>query len=308
MINKKVWTTTLDSLKEMHQDIATLINNRRVVFLDVPMYYNVGDLLIFKGTEQFFKDHNINVIHKSDCYKLRHKKIQEADVILFQGGGNFGDIYPAFQNMREEVVSKYKDKTIICLPQTIHFNSKEREKQSANIFSQHKDFHFFVRDEKSKEIAKNFTSNVKMMPDMAHSLHPLVDQSELTTNGVRILNLVRNDNESPQEQKFNINKKNFDWEHIITQNDLAIRYACRVGNLTPLVNKSMRLWLKHMDDVVFRSVNHFYAHDIVKTDRLHGLILAVLLGKRILLDDNSYGKNTAYYQAWISDIDLIKLA
>ncbi|MCX2792883.1 polysaccharide pyruvyl transferase family protein [Vibrio sp. Sgm 5] len=308
MPNSEKWYSALNSLKLMHSEIAKLINGRSVAFLDVPMYYNVGDLLIFKGTEQFFKEHNINVIHRSDCYKLRHKKIKEADVILFQGGGNFGDIYPAFQNMREKIVSKYKDKTIICLPQTIHFNSKDRENKSANIFNQHKDFHFFVRDENSKEIAKQFTHNVKMMPDMAHSLHPLVDSSELTTNGVRILNLVRNDDESPQEKKFHVDKKSFDWEQIITQSDLATRYACRFGNLTPLVNKSMELWLNHMDDVVFRSINHFYVHDVVKTDRLHGLILAVLLGKRVLLDDNSYGKNTSYYKAWISDIDLIVLS
>ncbi len=31
----------------------------RVIYLDIPLHLNVGDLLIYKGTEQFFGKRNI---------------------------------------------------------------------------------------------------------------------------------------------------------------------------------------------------------------------------------------------------------
>ncbi|MDR8470449.1 polysaccharide pyruvyl transferase, partial [Acinetobacter baumannii] len=36
-------------------------------------------------------------------------------------------------------------------------------------------------------------------------------------------------------------------------------------------------------------------------------ILSLLLDKKIILLDNSYGKNKAYYDAWLKDSDNIKV-
>ena len=48
----------MDSLKARHLDILRLIDGKRVHLLDVPVYGNVGDLLILKGTEIFFEKNN----------------------------------------------------------------------------------------------------------------------------------------------------------------------------------------------------------------------------------------------------------
>ena len=45
----------------------------------------------------------------------------------------------------------------------------------------------------------------------------------------------------------------------------------------------------------------------VETTRLHGCILSILLGKKITLIDNSYGKNGNFYNTWLSDLDNVTL-
>jgi pyruvyl transferase EpsO len=45
----------------------------------------------------------------------------------------------------------------------------------------------------------------------------------------------------------------------------------------------------------------------IATDRLHGAILARLAGRPVTLIDNSYGKVTAYYEAWWQDDPAVEL-
>ncbi|MCD9539150.1 polysaccharide pyruvyl transferase family protein [Photobacterium carnosum] len=313
MSNSQSWATNMDKLKSLHSEIYDLIDNKSVAYIDIPIHYNVGDLLIYKGTESFFSYYNVNVVYRADSCKVNFKELEKAEVILFHGGGNFGDLYPLHQKLREKIVIKYPNKRIICLPQTILFTNKIAQEQSRTIFCQHNDFYFFVRDLNSKKIAFEFTKNVKLMPDMAHSLHPLVDSSEIAikSSSNKILNLVRKDIESKDiEANRNINKNSFDWEDIITVTDnfLYKKYK-RLSYLAPYSanysKKSITLWSKITHDIVFKSIEYFYIKDCVYTDRLHGLILSSLLGKYVYLYDNTYGKNFSYFDLWLKDNPMI---
>ena len=49
-------------LKEKLQFINDLIIDKSdVVYFEYPIYLNVGDLLIYHGTEKFFTDNGINI-------------------------------------------------------------------------------------------------------------------------------------------------------------------------------------------------------------------------------------------------------
>lgn len=305
---QNAWLDTMCELKDLHKGIADLIIGKSIAYIDIPIHFNVGDLLIYKGTEQFFQDHDINVVYRSDCHYVDHDKLAKADVIVFHGGGNFGDIYPLHQRFRENIVSKYPEKRIICLPQTIKFKNLDAKKGSSSVFKQHNDFHIFVRDERSYEEAKLFSDNVKMMPDMAHSLHPLIDKTEISNRTEKLLNLVRKDIEANSAAR--INKRGFDWDDIISVNDILIGKSCNIIRKLSFISSKandlyIKLWERASNDIIFRSVNYFNIHDQVHTDRLHGLILASLLGKNIKLYDNSYGKNVSYYNCWLKNIELI---
>lgn len=54
--------------------------------------------------------------------------------------------------------------------------------------------------------------------------------------------------------------------------------------------------------VVFLSV-----YNLVITTRLHGHILALLLGIPSIMIDNNYGKNSRFYNTWLKDIPNSKI-
>lgn len=303
------WLSLMDSLKGQHNEIAKLINGRKVAYIDMPMYFNVGDLLIYKGTEAFFEDYKVNVVYRAGT-RINYKCLENADVIIFQGGGNFGDLYYVHQNIREKIIAKFKNKCVICLPQSIHFDNQDALNKSAELFSKHPNFHFLVRDHESVKIASKFTNNVYLMPDMAHSLHPLIDKRECVSSlensgAIKIINMQRMDNERSNIE-FDANKKSFDWRNIITTQDTKYRRLLRFLYKCPFMkNNVMKQWGKLTDEVVFKSVNYFHAHDLVYTDRLHGFILSALLGKQLVLNDNSYGKNSRYFNAFMRDYPFI---
>ncbi|MEZ9465461.1 hypothetical protein BCS96_10410 [Vibrio breoganii] len=302
MNKSKLWDDILNDMKNKHHEMDDLFKNKSIALIDIPLYYNVGDLLIYKGTQLYFESINADVKYKGFDRYTSFKKLSVCDVIVLQGGGSFGDLYPVHQKLREDVIKKFPNKRIVCLPQSIHFSSESKMRDSAKIFQSHNDFHLFLRDDVSFAFGKEFTCNCKMMPDMAHHMHPMVEKSEVGKEYGRILNLVRRDKETPNEQDTHNHKAGFDWDNIITVNDIILNQFLKVilkfRKDSKIVDK---IWYKQIDDVIFKSSNYFYNHDVIRTDRLHGFILSSLLGKNIDLKDNSYGKNTNYCKAWLED-------
>lgn len=296
------WFNCMQRLKEKHKEIAVLIEGKSVAYVDIPNHFNVGDLLIYKGTEAFFDRYAINVAYRSGTSGIDFDKLKEVEVILLHGGGNFGDLYSTHQTLRESIISAFKNKKIICLPQSIHFESETQLQRSAAIFSAHPDLHLFVRDNVSLEVARRFSKDATLMPDMAHSLHPLVDQREAGISNIsppKILNLLRLDKEKTG-QIGRINKKGFDWINLITASDQRIQKLYLKLLIFPFFRqRALTVWENLSDEIIFRAIDYVSSHTIIHTDRLHGFILAALLGKEVSLKDNGYGKNSNYQQAWL---------
>ena len=95
---------------ELKQIAELIIDKQDVVYFDYPLHLNVGDLLIYAGTEQFFKDYDIRIrlrrsLQAFDIDEAK-KYITPNTTILCHGGGNFGDLYPSIQKMREDIARK----------------------------------------------------------------------------------------------------------------------------------------------------------------------------------------------------------
>ncbi|HEX4857204.1 MAG TPA: hypothetical protein VFV28_10350, partial [Limnobacter sp.] len=61
----------MGQLKSRHSEILQLIDGRPVHLLDIPVYGNVGDLLILKGTQQFLKDNRVKVVQIASIHNFR---------------------------------------------------------------------------------------------------------------------------------------------------------------------------------------------------------------------------------------------
>ena len=310
----------LISLKQELGKIVELINKEDAFYFDYPMHLNVGDLLIYAGTEAFFKEYNINIrlrrcLQTFDINEVK-KNITKNTTIICHGGGNLGDLYPLLQKLREELVINFPNNRIILLPQTGYFSNQNEMKKSAAIFSAHKDCHLFARDLPTLELLKNFSDKVILCPDMAHQLYgefPLKNKVESLEKNK--LYFLRKDIEASQLEK-NIESTLptsavvKDWDDIVTSND--IMYAriysklARISNISHLSifkDKINDLWYKHTLNIIERARNEFMKYDLVVTSRLHGHIFSCLLGIPNQVCDNSYGKNLGYYNQWTKDID-----
>ena len=310
----------LISLKQELKKIVELINKEDAFYFDYPMHLNVGDLLIYAGTEAFFKEYNINIrlrrcLQTFDINEVK-KNITKNTTIICHGGGNLGDLYPLLQKLREELVINFPNNRIILLPQTGYFSNQNEMKKSAAIFSAHKDCHLFARDLPTLELLKNFSDKVILCPDMAHQLYgefPLKNKVESLEKNK--LYFLRKDIEASQLEKniestLSASAVVKDWDDIVTSND--IMYAriysklARISNISHLSifkDKINDLWYKHTLNIIERARNEFMKYDLVVTSRLHGHIFSCLLGIPNQVCDNSYGKNLGYYNQWTKDID-----
>lgn len=303
---KNAWYQHLNELKFMHNSIAESMPRNKIAYIDIPLHYNTGDLLIYLGTEEFFKINKIDIEYRALQNGADFKKLNECDTIIVHGGGNFGDVYQCHHDNRMKLLLKLKNKKIIFMPQSVHFEKKSNLDNTKEIMDSFHNVTMYVRDNHSFEVAKNLLENVIMMPDMAHSLHPLVTIDELRNIRNKSLNLIRVDIEKV-EQKRAINKKSFDWWDLVDGNDNllkgAIKRAQKINYLGP---KLVKLWNVQATSNVTKATAFVDSYDCVYTDRLHGFILGWLLGKETISYDNVYGKIERYKEAWLKHDYLIR--
>lgn len=292
-------------------------NSRRVVYFDYPVHLNLGDLLINLGTEVFFQEHRINVWKRYYVYDFpkRIKGMDDDVVIACHGGGNFGDIWPLYQQQREALLALYPRNRFVILPQTCYFSSERALSESAAKLCRHNDLHVFVRDLVSQQrLQRAGLSNVAMMPDMAHMLFGVLNSGpELGASGA--LRLIRTDRESAGPHSLGGSAvsppPSVDWQDIIGRRNATmanlIWKSMTLQRTIGMPGQKSRRWYWIRDRVIKDGVSTFSKYSEVYTDRLHAMILALLLGRRVYLRDNSYGKVSTYYRTWLQDIDSVFL-
>tara|TARA_R110002126_G_scaffold10245_43_gene46603 strand:- start:7799 stop:8767 length:969 start_codon:yes stop_codon:yes gene_type:complete len=297
-------------LADKHRLIADVIGNNKVSYIDVPLYRNVGDLLIMQGALRFFERYEIKVNYKANWFNVASSCISEDDVVVFQGGGNLGDLYGGCQAIREELIPKLTKQRVVILPQSIHFESEVNYQRCCELFRQHPDLHVFVRDQPSFELAQNMTKNVYLMPDMAHQLYPIIRRSKPER---KLLALMRIDKEALQDRSEQQADRVTDWNVLFNNSNKVLILTMRVLRLSAMlgVNRlpgslGTSLGILMANTLVSRAIRLFSDYQYVVTDRLHGHILSCLLDIPHQVIDNSYGKNSRYIALWTGSSDIVK--
>lgn len=292
-------------------DICVPVIQGKVVYVDYPVYGNVGDLLIWMGARALFERNNINLIASFSTHiagRARYK-IAQCDTICCQGGGNFGDLYGVHQELREQLIRDYPHKRIVFMPQSIHFENEEKLKKTCKVLKSHKNLHIFLRDEPSFALLKRHgVPNIVLCPDTAHALwgtlkpsKPVKPQGELY--------LLRKDKEKSvlPKQLAGSAMNPFDWEDLLVGAErMAFKSAVKFNKIDKWAQNllpSQAVWNWEAKRLIRQSVNLFSKHEAVVTNRLHAMILGLLLGKDITVYDNSYGKLSRYASLWFKGID-----
>ena len=306
----------MQSLAEKHLLLLELIDRQPIHYVDIPVHGNIGDLLIMHGTQAFFRKHGLTPKLSMPAFAYNPGWIAPGDVIVFHGGGNFGDLYSEYgmQPLREQVVAGYPENRIIVLPQTIYFSTPEKMRRSASLFRQHPDVHICVRDVDSYETALAFSDHVYLMPDMAHQLYPVDMEPSPGPGGNLLISRMDGEKKTAHDPAEFGALTVTDWPQLVGMREKGSEGFRRVMKVLHrhgpdlLGNRIMSdLWSRYANMLTDSAIRLFSAHELIITDRLHGHILACLMDKPSIVLDNSYGKNSGYVDTWTLDSELVSL-
>lgn len=308
----------IEQKSQLMASLSPLLKQRNVHFFDVSVHTNTGDSLIFAGTMQLLDELDAKVIGWNSIYhrgvldassrywRKVKQRIDTEDVIICQGGGNFGDIYERHQLLRKLTVSAFADNTIIVFPQSVHFSCEEKLSEDLRIFAAAKNLFICVRDQHSLTTLKNNgIENVLLVPDIATCLVDSINPINTPTGGT-VLNFLRADVEATGSQQED-GQPSVDWEDLnpvrCEKNMLWLRkFAGKNG-----IFGHNRTWWNMFYDThhaLIKNANeHFSQFEVIRTDRLHGMILSQLLGLKCERLDNSYGKLVRYATKWLGESD-----
>jgi pyruvyl transferase EpsO len=286
--------------------------------IDFPDHWNTGDSAIWLGELAWLADIGARVRYWADAASYTRGALARAlgrdGVIFISGGGNLGDVWQRHQRLREMVIRDFPDRTIVQLPQTIHFRSGEAAARARAAFDAHPRLWLFVRDEGSLAYARaEFRATATLCPDLAFfmgaSRRPAPPESD-------ILWLRRADRESsfdegPADAGDVIVA---DWPdggttpiqrvHRWARPHLT-RASGRIAAVDRMVGRSYAWQARQRVELGYRLLGR---GRVVITDRLHGHILSLLLGIPHVLCDNSYGKVRRFYDAWTASSPLVEWA
>lgn len=305
--------------REKRQQLSDRICNvllplvgQKCVYLDLPYYENVGDVLIWEGTEAFLKKCHISIVCKASWDTFDFRDIDPNVPILLQGGGNFGDVWFPPQDFRRRVISHYPNNRIIILPQTVYYEKEENLKKDAVLFAQHKNLIICARDKFSYSLVQKYFSNQAIcLPDMAFCIEP--DQLSKWLLPVQIGSELFVRRDDVELGRIDYSKYVPASAHIADWPTYNINILYRLHWLLKRRKKLERWHLMWVIDlyaqyylrpkVLRMGIGFISRYEHIYTTRLHVAILSVLLNKTFVLFDNSYGKNRQFYETWLSDLD-----
>jgi exopolysaccharide biosynthesis predicted pyruvyltransferase EpsI len=313
--------TDFENLAQLRGAIETTLGaliprDRPCALVDFPNYTNVGDSAIWVGERAVLDDLEVDVGYTADRTSFRRRTLERRvgrGPILITGGGNFGDLWPAWQEFREEVVTAFPKNRIIQLPQSIHFAATESLDRARAALQGHPDFVVLVRDLASLKTAReDLCVEASLCPDMAFGLRTLSRPGPPETE---ILWLGRDDRERLHRPQAGQDIEIADWleepeSALQSANVLLVRLVGRSsGGIERLATKALEATYDRLAQRrLGRGCSLVASARVVITDRLHAHILCVLLGIPHVLLDNSYGKVRSFYEAWTSECSFVRWA
>lgn len=293
----------IDEAQRIHANIFGELLERfsYAILFDLADYENKGDPAIAMGELQLLKKLGIQLLYyckTSACSDrnienayLKFKEVSPVEmVVLLQGGGNMFS-YETLDQIRESVITRFKEHKIVMFPQSIWLRYADYKLDYyRQIYNSHPDLTLLVRDQESFAIGEQMlpSATVILCPDMAFQIGSI---PFFATTSFDILWLKREDSEStgyivpkaPPYMSLHVE----DWTTWITPKTTT---------------------MEHVFHLTLNGLLFLQRGKVVITDRLHGHILCTLLGIPHVILDNNYGKVFSYHISWTKSLETVRTA
>jgi exopolysaccharide biosynthesis predicted pyruvyltransferase EpsI len=288
---------------------AAVPHGARVALLDVPNHPNSGDNAILLGELELLRRRSARIAYVCETHGFDARAVRRAvgpgGVVLLHGGGNFGDEWPGYQELRERAVRELPELPIVQLPQSVQFNDGAARERAAAALRGHPNLTVLCRDEPSVETVRALApqATVELCPDAAFALRPAPRPA---ADGAPLW-LARTDRErrgarltAPDGSRV------LDWTGP-DRVEAALRALSRhVGQratkrarLAPAATPALVALHRFLAARRVQAAFDLLASaPVVVTDRLHAHILCALLGVPNVAVDTGYGKLRRFTDAW----------
>jgi len=313
---KKIWNKLIRKIHSVHENwhiksilrkkTSLITSDKKIIYALTPpsSLANIGDqaqvIAIRIWLSKHFPKIQILEIDKNEVIlgQCHLKKIiNPNDIIFLHSGGNLGDRGMWSETGRRLMIQNFPNNRVISLPQTIYFsdteNGRKQKEISKNIYNKHKRLTIIGRDKESGNIAVELFPNAQVLtvPDFVLSLN-LNDfgLTERTPRTGSVLACLRRDNESMFTGKERAELANkIEGEVKITDTTLS----------TPINEDSRMKVLKEF-------LHEVLEHEVMVTDRFHGLIFAVVCKRPAIVLPTVDHKLTSAVE-WFDGINFVKL-
>ncbi|WP_289090797.1 polysaccharide pyruvyl transferase family protein [uncultured Bacteroides sp.] len=301
-------------------ELRNIINERLLplidddyIYLDLPYYSNIGDILIWEGTLRFLAQTKYKCLYSTDINNFKEKEINENIIIVLQGGGNWGDLWTNHHIFRKKIVEMYPKNRVIVFPQSIYYQDETNMLEDIEFYNRYPNVTICTRDKKSFDIISgNFKNNrILLVPDMAF----FVDVQFKPQKTNRILFAKRIDKELALNKDIYkdipYKAEIHDWPtYEVTIKQRIIDFCLR--KITSILIKVDIIFCSKIRSLIMdslwkfiikpcyikRGIDFINYYDEIYSTRLHITILSILMGKNIHIIDNNYRKTRNFIETW----------
>ena len=303
---------------------ALLRRGTRAALINYPNHHNVGDPALYVGTLRTLKRIGVRVTYRCDQLTYSRSALgieldRGTEVVLINGGGNLGDQYPQ-QVVRERVLSDFPDVRTIQLPQSLWFVSEPNRERFGELVTRHQDLTLLWRDRDSYETAvRTFAAPAILCPDMALGLGPKIRPIAASQD---VLWLRRTDRESASPGSLGgvvDGLEPVDWLDASPEEAVGCssgRWLLRANRfLTRWTTRRPWLWrplARTFEPLAERRLEFgcrlLARGRVVVTDRLHGVVIALLMGIPVIAVDTTNRKVSSFINTWLPGAPEVRLA
>ncbi|MFD1672034.1 polysaccharide pyruvyl transferase family protein [Agrilactobacillus yilanensis] len=299
---QKLW---LDYYRPSRRRFSATANRKIFILQSARHSPNLGDFAIAFEQRQWLAHHcpayeleELYTDGQPADYRQMARVLTPKDILVFQGGGNLGDLWPHWEYERQFIVQKFPKNPIVILPQSAYFSETPQGerllRRAQRIYNQHPNLTMAARDRTSYNFLKTKfgLSNVLLTPDIVladHQLKASVAQAKLQRQSGKVTLALRQDKEKRLTANLEVELANSPDLTVTKLDTVLTNYqpAQFQGALQQL------LWC-------------FAQSELVITDRLHGLIFCYLTQTPCLFLDNLDYKLKHLYETWLQPCTFIQ--
>lgn len=294
-------TKQMAELRNQYKKLSKQHN--RIFLIGTEAYGNIGDNQINESVIAFLRktvpDYAVHEVTAKEwqTHKVFLKKyIRADDLIVFSGGGNFGDVYPAAQKLRDTIIQTWPQNPKIVFPQTIYFSDgqhgAEELKTAQALYTRENRVVLFTRERTSYGFAQeHFNCDCYLVPDIVLSSDL---SQEVANRENKIILCFRRDieKEVSTETIASVEELCKETGMDIIHTDLQLDYHVLKANRRAAIDEKLQLWR---------------SSKLLITDRLHGMVFAAVTGTPCIVFSNYNHKVQGTFE-WLKYLPYIRYA